>query len=94
MKLNENVYWFGVTATFKCKACYQENIERFVITHVRVNASELNQKARFSRIFKCQKCGAPVGDVKEIGVSFLSGTPAHLSNKGFPVASSAFANKA
>ena len=93
MKLNENVYWFGVTATFKCKACHQENIERFVITHIRVNVSELNQKARFSRTFKCQKCAAPVDDVKEVDVSFLSGTPAHLSNKGFPVASSAFASK-
>jgi hypothetical protein len=84
------VCWFGITATFSCRICGQESIERFVITHVQINANEVDRKARSYRFFKCQKCGAAVRDDKDISVCFLPGKPAHLKNKGFPVPPNAF----
>ena len=84
------IYWFGVTATFRCRICAQGNIERFVITHVLINVADLNRKARTYRFFKCQRCSAFVDDEKDLAFCFLPGTPTHLKNKGYPVPSTAF----
>jgi hypothetical protein len=90
MKSTETLYWFGVTATFRCRICAHGNIERFVITHVLINVADLNRKAQTYRFFKCQRCGAYVGDEVDLSFCFLPGTPEHLKNKGFPVPSTAF----
>jgi hypothetical protein len=82
--MTDDLYWFGVTAVFRCQTCTRENIERMVVGHLRSDLSEIKQKVH-SRVRACQICSTPIIDEKDIALYVLPGTPEYLRNKGFPV---------
>lgn len=84
MSTTEFLYWFGVTAVFKCQVCGREAIERMSLTQVRRDLSEIRQTA-LSRIRRCQNCHAPLTAEQLGSLYVLPGTRSHLKNKGFPV---------